>query len=75
VKEITSLGGEVGMGFRGFASRSSHRCRKLTNLINTQQVAERTVVIHHRHLLHKPRELENFCLEVNRLAEAVILGG
>jgi dTDP-4-amino-4,6-dideoxygalactose transaminase len=75
VKEITSLGGEVGMGFRGFASRSSHRCRKLTNLINTQQVAERTLVIHHRHLLHEPRELENLCLEVNRLAEAVILGG
>ncbi len=74
IKEVAARGGEVGIGFRGFASRSSNRCRKFTDLNHTQQVAERTIVIHHRHLQYDSHELENFSHQLNLIAEEVMLG-
>ena len=42
---------EVGPGFKGFVRRSVNRCRQPVPLTNCRAAAERTIVLHHNHLL------------------------
>ncbi len=42
---------EIGSGFKGFVRRSANRCRQPVLLPNSRAAAERTLVLHHSHLL------------------------
>ena len=42
---------EIGPGFKGFVRRSANRCRQPVPLTNSRTAAERTLVLHHSHLL------------------------
>jgi dTDP-4-amino-4,6-dideoxygalactose transaminase len=42
---------EIGPGFKGFVRRSANRCRQPVALTNSRVAAERTLVLHHSHLL------------------------
>ena len=42
---------EIGSGFKGFVRRSANRCRQPVPLTNSRSAAERTLVLHHSHLL------------------------
>lgn len=54
----------IGEGFRGFAKRSSRRCRRVGTLAHAVQAATHTLVLHHTHLLGDEAALE-------RLAQAL----
>ncbi len=42
---------EIGFGFKSFVRRSANRCRQPVPLTNSRAAAERTLVLHHSHLL------------------------
>lgn len=50
VQLASSRGAELGPGFRGFASRSTQRCRRVSDLTHARRAGEQTLLIHHRHL-------------------------
>ncbi len=44
----------LGAGFRGFAGRSTRRCRKVGDLANARRAARETILLHHTVLSHEP---------------------
>jgi perosamine synthetase len=48
---LASKGVAIGPGFLGFGKRSASRCRHPDSLANSQAASERTMVLHHSHLL------------------------
>lgn len=48
----------IDVGFRGFAGRSAHRCRRTGELPASHAAAAETVVLHHPVLLGEPAEIE-----------------
>lgn len=69
IQEASVRGAEVGPGFRGFASRSHHRCRRVSDLVYAREAGERTLLIHHRHLTANPLDLPSFAKELNKMAQ------
>lgn len=68
LQTVASRGAEMGPGFRGFASRSNQRCRRVSELVHARNAGERTVLIHHRHLTAHPGELPRLASELNTIA-------
>lgn len=68
VQQASARGAEVGAGFRGFANRSSQRCRRIGDLSQAGQVGARTLVIHHRHLHGAPDEIRWFVDQLSTIA-------
>ncbi|MFO0905903.1 MAG: aminotransferase class V-fold PLP-dependent enzyme [Pirellulales bacterium] len=56
-------------GFRGFAGRSSRRCRKIGPLLHSQIASERTVLLHHPLLVADPVWLERFAIGIDESLE------
>jgi perosamine synthetase len=68
LQTVASRGAEIGPGFRGFASRSHQRCRRMSELVHSRNAGARTLLIHHRHLTAQPGELQRFASELNAIA-------
>ncbi|GIW90969.1 MAG: hypothetical protein KatS3mg109_1401 [Pirellulaceae bacterium] len=49
-----------GAGFRGFARRTTRRCRQAFALVHSQTAADRTILIDHTHLAASPAAVINF---------------
>lgn len=64
LRAIQAEGVAMDAGFRGFARRSSRRCRKSGDLPHSQAAAERTVILHHPILLGSNPQID-------RLADAI----
>lgn len=67
IQRASARGAEIGPGFRGFASRSSQRCRRINDLTYSRQAGEKTVLLHHRHLTANPTELKLWANELSGL--------
>ncbi len=48
----------IGQGFKGFANRSSRRCRKINQLPHSRRAAETTLLLHHPVLLASQEQLD-----------------
>jgi len=55
-------------GFRGFATRSGRRCRKVSGLVQSRRAAEQTLLLHHPVLLGSDDELRQVALAIERAA-------
>lgn len=64
IAALQAEGVAVDEGFRGFARRTSNRCRVVGDLANARRAAAGTVVLHHPVLLEPPSTIA-------RLAEAI----
>ncbi len=53
IEQLQAHGIQAGEGFRGFALRSSQRCRAVGDLERARVAASGTLLIHHLHLLGK----------------------
>ncbi len=51
IAAVQAEGIPIGEGFRGFAKRSTHRCRSVGTLTNARAMADRGIVLHHPVLL------------------------
>ncbi len=51
ISRLKAEGVPVDVGFRGFAKRTARRCRKIGDLVNAQQAADETILLHHPALL------------------------
>lgn len=58
-------------GFRGFAGRGPRRCRKSSDLHNSQAAAERMTVLHHPVLLEPPSRVEEVAEAIRKVAAAL----
>jgi dTDP-4-amino-4,6-dideoxygalactose transaminase len=58
-------------GFRGFALRSGRRCRKAGDLPNSQEAAQRTVLLHHPILLSSPAEVDRIAGAIGKVLNAL----
>jgi perosamine synthetase len=58
-------------GFRGFALRSGRRCRKVGGLPNSQEAAQRTVLLHHPILLSPPAEIDRIAGAIGKVLNAL----
>ncbi len=68
IQRASSRGAEIGPGFRGFASRSSQRCRRLNELKHSREAGIRTMLLHHRHLTASPTELKLWASQLSGIA-------
>ncbi len=57
VAAIQAEGVAIDVGFRGFATRSAARCRKLGDLPHSRRAAEQTLLLHHPVLLESPETI------------------
>lgn len=55
-------------GFRGFALRSSRRCRVPRELVQSRLAAERMMVLHHPALLEPPETMDSIALAIRKVA-------
>lgn len=55
---LQSRGIAIDEGFRGFASRSSQRCRVVGELIHARRAAQGTLLLHHPVLLESPETMD-----------------
>ncbi|MCA9217952.1 MAG: aminotransferase class V-fold PLP-dependent enzyme [Planctomycetales bacterium] len=62
---------QLGEGFRGFAKRSSRRCRKPVPLENAIMAAERTVMLHHPILLRPEQEVSLLAQTLSSIFQAM----
>ena len=53
--QLNAEGVPIDIGFRGFAKRTSRRCRKVGDLPHARRAASQTVLLHHPVLL-EPKE-------------------
>jgi len=51
ISRLRAEGVPADVGFRGFAKRTARRCRKVGDLVNAQQAAAETILLHHPALL------------------------
>lgn len=57
-------------GFRGFANRSSRRCRQPCELTNSKIAADRTMLLHHPILLAEPERIDEVALGLLKVDHA-----
>jgi len=61
----------IDAGFRGFARRSERRCRRVGDLINSQQAAEDTLLLHHPVLLSPPAAIDRLAYAAGKIAQGL----
>jgi dTDP-4-amino-4,6-dideoxygalactose transaminase len=59
IAKLVGNGLPVGGGFRGFFRRSKRRCRKVGELTNAKNAAEKTMLLHHPALLHDTSTIDS----------------
>jgi dTDP-4-amino-4,6-dideoxygalactose transaminase len=64
IDRLRAEGVAIDAGFRGFAGRSSARCRKAGDLVHSRRAAVQTLILHHPVLLESPGTID-------RLAAAI----
>jgi perosamine synthetase len=58
IAALQAQGIAIDAGFRGFAKRSSHRCRIVADLVHSRSAAERALLLHHPILLKESQQVE-----------------
>jgi perosamine synthetase len=64
---IQAEGVALDAGFRGFAGRTSRRCRKVGSLAASQNAADQTVVLHHPILLEDPATIDRVAYAISKV--------
>ncbi len=67
IRALQAEGIAIDEGFRGFAKRSSRRCRVATSLASAARSADRTLVLHHPALLQSHNFLEQIALGIKKV--------
>lgn len=67
VTHLQSLGITVGRGFPGFHRRSSRRCRTVHPLVNTPNLVEQLLVIHHSAALSDQHTPQQIAAEIGKI--------
>ena len=62
---------QFGAGFRGFAKRSSRRCRKPVSLTHSIAAAEKTLLLHHPILLQPQEQIEVAAASIRNICHAL----
>ena len=62
---------QFGVGFRGFAKRSSRRCRKPVSLPHSIAAAEETLLLHHPILLQSQEQIEVAAASIRNICHAL----
>jgi perosamine synthetase len=71
IRGLAARGINVGEGFRSMAHRSTTRCRKPETLANAIHMAQRTILLHHSHLLDPETGLNSIEIVATAIAEAM----
>jgi len=71
IQRANARGAEIGPGFRGFASRSSQRCRRMNELTHSRRAGMKTMLLHHRHLTANPTELKFWASELTGITHGM----
>jgi len=61
-------------GFRGFATRSSRRCRKVSELAQSRRASEQTLLLHHPVLLGSNAELRQVVTAIQKVVRGLQSG-
>ena len=67
IAALQAEGIAIDAGFRGFANRSSNRCRKVGDLQHSRAAAERTVLLHHPILLESADVIQRLIAAIQRV--------
>jgi dTDP-4-amino-4,6-dideoxygalactose transaminase len=69
---IQAEGVAMDEGFRGFARRTSQRCRVVGDLINARRAAAGTVILHHPVLLEPRDRIVRVAAAIRKVAQALL---
>jgi perosamine synthetase len=72
IAAIQAEGVAIDAGFRGFARRTSQRCRTIGDLPNARRVGAGTVILHHPVLLEPPGTIQRVAQAILKVASAVL---
>ncbi len=72
IEAIQAEGVMMDEGFRGFARRTSNRCRVVGDLANARRAAARTVLLHHPVLLEPAETIIQVAEAIGKVARAVL---
>jgi len=64
---LQAEGAPIDVGFRGFAKRSTRRCRKATSTPNAVSAAAETITLHHPALLAPPHAIDQIAMAVSKV--------
>ena len=67
IAALQAEGAPIDVGFRGFAKRSSRRCRKATSTPHAEMAAEETITLHHPALLAPPHAIDQIAMAVSKV--------
>ena len=67
IDAATTEGIAVGEGFRGFAKRTSRRCRKINELPHSVAAAQKTILLHHPILIEEQQDIARLLEGLNKL--------
>jgi len=70
VAALRAEGAPIDTGFRGFARRSPRRCRKVGPLIQSQQTADTTLLLHHPILLEPDQRIDALARALAKVSAA-----
>jgi dTDP-4-amino-4,6-dideoxygalactose transaminase len=73
VAAIQAEGVALDAGFRGFARRTSQRCRVVGELPHARRAAAGTILLHHPVLLESEETLEQVAGALRKVAEAIFV--
>ena len=71
LKAIQAEGVAMDVGFRGFAQRSTRRCRKVGDLTNSASAADSTIVLHHPVLLGSEESIDRVAAAIRKVADVL----
>jgi hypothetical protein len=72
LRAVRAEGVALDEGFRGFARRTSQRCRVVGDLPHARQAAAGTVILHHPVLLESANTLERVADAIRKAAHATL---
>ena len=70
IAAVQAEGVAIDAGFRGFAGRSSARCRKVGDLPHSLRAAEQTLLLHHPVLLEPPDMIQLVAAALRKVCQA-----
>ncbi len=73
IAAIQAEGVAIDAGFRGFARRTSQRCRVIGNLANARRASAGTVILHHPVLLETQDTIRQVAGAIRKVAERVLV--
>jgi dTDP-4-amino-4,6-dideoxygalactose transaminase len=71
IAAIRAEGVAIDEGFRGFAGRSTARCRRVGNLPHAKAAAAGTLLLHHPVLLSSEEQIDRVAAAIRKVAEAL----